>query len=157
MAQWEYQNMTYPLPQLPSCLSMTRAAPLVPSLAVLLSSQGFFNRDHICCRNSSEGHVNPPWHSWLSRQTDRQATGLTPLLDGLRGNKIYNWPNLPSVSRGTVWQIQGKLTLRVSYLNPKHPKLWATAPLFHTLLFCYEATWIWICWCCLLNLKKINK
>lgn len=157
MAQWEYQNMTYPLPQLPSRLPMTRAAPLVPSLAVLLSSQGFYNSDHICCRNSSEGHVNPAWHSWLSRRTDGrggQAAGLTPLSHGPKGNEIYtNWNNLPPASHETFWQIRGKLTLRVSYLNPEHLKLRATAPLFHSsLLLCHEATWIWI-WSRRLNLK----
>lgn len=91
MAQWEYQNMTYPVLLLPPHLYPSLAtSPFHPSF----SSPGFFNREHICCRNSSEGRVSPPWHSWLSRQTDGQASGLTPRPGGPTGTQIYNWLNL---------------------------------------------------------------
>lgn len=118
MARWDFQNMTYPLLLLPPHFSLSLAtSPFRPSL-----SSGFFNTECICCRNSSQGHVNPPWHSWLSRQTDGQASGLTPLSNGPKGSKIYNWSNQPPMRLKLVWQIQRKLTFKVSYLRLKHLK-----------------------------------
>lgn len=131
-----------PASSTPPLLPVSCHLPFHPSL----SSPGFFNRERICCRNSSEGHVNPPWHSWLSRQTDGQASGLTPLSDGPKGNKIYNWPNLPSMTLKSVWQIQGKLTLRVSYLNPKYLKLSSYHTFISYVAINYKTTWIVWCW-----------
>lgn len=137
MAQWEYQNMTYPLllllPPPHTLLAVSRR----PSL----SSPGFFNREHICCRNSSEGHVNPPWHSWLSRQTDGQASGLTPLTRGPKGTRIYNWPNLTPRRLNSVrtdQQIHRKLTIQDSYFNPQTSQ---TLQLLHLHFKCWT---VWI-------------
>lgn len=150
MAQWEYQNMTYPLLLLPpppphTLLAVSRRpSPFHPSL----SSPGFFNREHICCRNSSEGHVNPPWHSWLSRQTDGQASGLTPLTRGPKGTRIYNWPNLTPRRRNsarTDQQIHGKLTIQDSYFNPQTSQnCSALTPAFQMLNgMNYSISWCW--------------
>lgn len=115
---WHILCFFYPPPPHTLLAVSRRPSPFHPSL----SSPGFFNREHICCRNSSEGHVNPPWHSWLSRQTDGQASGLTPLTRGPKGTRIYNWPNLTPRRRNsarTDQQIHGKLTIQDSYFNPQ--------------------------------------
>lgn len=63
----------------PQC-SCAGATPTVASVA------GFsrvLNRVHLLEKTFSEGHVRPPWHSWLSRQTGRWAD--TSLRQGPRG------------------------------------------------------------------------
>ena len=123
----------------PHFLLSLAASPLHPSL----SSPGFFNREHICCRNSAEGHVNPPWHSWLSRQTDDQASGLTPLSHGPKGTKIYNWPNLIPRRLNSVrtdQQIQEKLTIQVSYFNPE---LCSSHTCVSNVGMNYNTSWCW--------------
>lgn len=134
---WHILCFFYPPPPHTLLAVSRRPSPFHPSL----SSPGFFNREHICCRNSSEGHVNPPWHSWLSRQTDGQASGLTPLTRGPKGTRIYNWPNLTPRRRNsarTDQQIHGKLTIQDSYFNPQTSQ---TVQLWHLHFKCWM---VWI-------------
>lgn len=134
---WHILCFFYPPPPHTLLAVSRRPSPFHPSL----SSPGFFNREHICCRNSSEGHVNPPWHSWLSRQTDGQASGLTPLTRGPKGTRIYNWPNLTPRRRNsarTDQQIHGKLTIQDSYFNPQTSR---TVQLLHLHFRCWM---VWI-------------
>lgn len=64
----------------------------------------------------SEGHVSPPWHSWVSRQTGRWSD--TSLHNGPGGERkkekkknIYNLPNMPPPKLKSV-TAPYKLTLR---------------------------------------------
>lgn len=65
--------------------------------------------EHICSRNSSEGHVNPPWHSWLSRQTDGRTDRSMDIFLRWSG-RTQNLQLLPRRVKlvWTVQQIQGK-------------------------------------------------
>lgn len=99
-------------PILPPLLSHRLPSPSPPSLL-----QGFSTESTSAVEILLEGHINPPWHSWLSRQTDGLADRLTPLWDDPAGTKIYNQLNLIPGRVKSVWtvqQIQGKLTSLIS-------------------------------------------
>lgn len=124
MAQWEYQNMTYPRLLLPHHSLSLAASPFHP----FFSSPGFFNREHICCRNSTEGHVIPPWHSWLSRQTDSQA------------NLSQKVPREPKSVTGLIWY-QGGWSQKNGSTCPRKTHIMILGIIFILFGICLVQMW----------------